>query len=800
MIKNYLKIAFRTLRKNKLFTGINTIGLAVAIGAGLILLLTAFFQLSFDRFHEDADQIYRVYWEEYKTSGVNRVAIMPAPFAEALLEESPEVQHAVRWAGGGGSIERGDEVMRVNLRYADPGFFKVFSFPLLKGDAESVLSGLNSVVLSEKVAAQLFGEQDAMGKTVAVKRRGAGELNLTVTGIISDPPPNSTLDYGMLTRFENSPNYASNRDSWDNVFLETFVQLHPESMPADLAPRLKRLVNQYQNESVAQLRRDGAVPDADGEVMRYQLQPLADLHFDTAVERGGLSKAFPYALILIAVLILAIASINFVNLTLGSSLRRATEVGVRKVMGASRRQLVLQFFGESLLMIGVALIIGLALTQWLLPEFNALFDLPLRLNHPHLLPALAAVVLFIGLAGGAYPAFVLSRFEASTVLRGGTNFQKPGRLRNLLVLFQFTFSVLLIACTIIVGQQLNYLRNKPMGFNKEQVISIPLSSEIEPRPTLNRLRNELSSRPEILHISAAYRNLGLGRDGSSVNSIIGFTQNEREVQTHWQPVDYDYIETMGMNIVAGRSFERGRSTDSTTAIVINQTFAKNLGLEEPVGKVLDMEPKREIIGVVQDFHFQSLATPVAPVSLTIDPEWPLNYIVVRVRPERPAETMALLENIWNRLHPKTPFMGSFLDENVNRLYETEAKMGKLFTSASVLAIVLSCLGLFGVSLLVITLRTKEIGIRKVLGASLAQIIGLVTGDFLKLVGVAVLLATPVAWWAMREWLSSYAYRIEIQWWVFLLAGILAAAIAFLTLSWNSMRAARSNPVEALRDE
>ena len=799
MLKNYLKIAVRNLWKNKVFTGINISGLALAIGAGVLLLLTALKQFSYDRFHENGDRIYRLFWEEYKTSGTERGSGMPAPLQPVLLEEVPGLELAIRWAGGPVSVIHDGQAMDMGIRYTEPEFFRMFSFPLLQGDAERVLADLNGVVLSEQYAKRLFGTEDPMGKPVRAIVNNK-PFQLVVTGVMKDPPDHSTLRYGMVTRFENHPAYQINKDQWDNHFHSVFVQLAPASTPAQVEAQLKVVVQKYRNESVEQLRRDGAIPDAEGEVLRLRLQALEDLHFDRTVDKDGVSVAFPVGLIIIAGFILAIAAINFVNLTLGTAVRRAREVGVRKVMGASRRQLLGQFWGEALLIAGIALVTGLSLTQWALPAFNQTFKQSVTLAHPHLLTAILAVLAIIGLSGGGYPALVLSRFEAADVIKGNTRIQKPGRLRNGLMLIQFTVSVLLIACTIIIAQQIGFLRNKPLGYNQDQVVSIPVGSELDGETTVMRLRQELARQPAVRSVSGAFRNFGRGRDGGIITSIIGFSQDEHELTTYWVPVDYDFLETMEIPLAEGRSFDRKRAKDSTEAVIINETFAAQLGEGSALGKVLQTEPAREVIGVVKDFHFLSLEESIEPLSLIIDRGFPINYALVRIAPDHLPATLALLEETWKGINPQSEYLGSFLDENNERLYQTEKAMGQIFTAAALLAIVLSCMGLLGIGMMVTGQRTKGIGIRKVLGASVGQIVRLVTSGFMQIVALAILLASPLAWWAMRSWLDGYAYRIDIQWWVFPAAGLLALVIAFATLGWQSVRAATANPVDSLRDE
>ncbi|MCB0549841.1 MAG: ABC transporter permease [Phaeodactylibacter sp.] len=803
MLKNYLKIAFRNLWKHKLFSGINVFGLGAAIGASLLLLLTALQQFSFDRFHDNGRHIYRAYLESYRTRGLERSANMPTPLQPVVEEEANAVEYAVRWRGGGATVEYEGERYQTGIRYTDPDFFRMFSFRLLEGDPARVLESPNSVVLSESEAVKFFGTAEGIiGRELKVLAGGAPK-NLQVTGVVEDKPHTSSLGYEMITRFENVPDYLDNADNWDNHNHALFLQLRGGESPASAEPMLAGIVEKYFSNTTELIEKEGASAPDGGPVLRLKLQPLYDLRFDRDISRDGISRAFPIGLLIGAFFILGIACINFVNLTLGSSITRAREVGVRKVLGASRRQLIGQFWGEALLVSGMALVLGLAVSQFLLPDFNRLFRAHIELNHPHLFLAVALILLAVGLLGGGYPAMVLSRFQAADVLKGDVQGQRPGRLRNLLVLAQFAISVLLISCTIIIGQQLQYLRHKPLGFNKEEVVSLPLAQGLDATQVLERLRNELAANPRVKSISAGYNNFGLGKDGSMYTSVISFTQDEREYYTHLQVADFGFTEALEIPLVEGRSFSKEHPTDTARAILINETFARQLGEGPYIGKVLEMEPRREVIGVMKDFHFQSLERPIEPLSVLLASpggDFPMNYIFVRISPDEVPATMAAIESTWKAVAPRAPFQASFLNENTNRLYRVEEVMGQLFISSALLAILLSCMGLFGIAVLAISQRTKEIGIRKVLGASVAGIVGLLSRDFMKMVALAILVAAPLAWLAMQAWLKNYAYRIDIQWWVFLLAGALAVLIAFVTLSLQSVRAARSNPVEALRSE
>jgi hypothetical protein len=540
-------------------------------------------------------------------------------------------------------------------------------------------------------------------------------------------------------------------------------------------------------------------------VFSLAAQPLRDVHFNPGIRGGSMrdsvSPAFVWGLLIIGLMILGIACINFVNLTLGMSVTRSGEVAVRKVLGAGRGQLLGQFWSEALVVVGLAVALGLLWTRLALPEYNAFFGIGLSLSDLSLAWALALIVVFAGLVGGGYPALVTARFQPVKILKKETVLSKPGRLRNGLIVIQFAISVLLIACTLIIGLQIRYLRAKPLGFNRSEVISIPVGNSAEAGTLIDRLRQRLNGHSAVHSISGAQINIGLGNDGSSYRSVVGMNQDGRQVATHWSPVDYDFLQTLDIALVAGRDFSRSHAADSTGAVIINETFARTLGYADPVGKFLQTDPQRQIIGVVGDYHFQSLAQAIEPLSLVLEPQRRFNYVLVRVANGDLPGTMALLERTWREVAPQAgAWNASFLDENTDRQYQQEARMAAMFRIAAGLAILLSCMGLFAIAVLTIAQRTKEIGIRKALGASSAHITALLARDFLLLVGFGFLIAAPLAWYAMRSWLADFAYRIDLSPWIFLVAGLAAAAVALLTIAVQTVRAALTNPVESLRSE
>jgi ABC-type lipoprotein release transport system permease subunit len=647
-----------------------------------------------------------------------------------------------------------------------------------------------------------------MGKQVQVKV-GDSWKAFAVTGVVADFPPNSSIHYAVVMRFENHPGYQHAKDVWDNAFHVVSLQLKEHVSAPVFEQKLRAFTKKYLAGALSNLKRDGGRPDEHGDLMSLRLLPLRELHFD--VEVGGddvnpVRKSFPYLLLSISLFILLIAGINFVNLSVARSLTRAREVGMRKALGAAKHQIIAQFWGEAFLILLLALVVGSGAAYLLLPEYKATFGFspPLTLlGEPAVLAALAAGFLLITILAGGYPAWLMTRFRTVLVLKGKVSAGGRNTLRNVLVTVQFAISTLLIGCTLVAWQQIGYLRDKPLGFNEEQVISIPVGNELTGDQALRLMRNQLAQRPEVLSVTGAARNLGHGLDGSETSSVRGFEHRGHEVRSQWMRVDYDYLQTLDVRLLAGRDFSRTHPTDSTRAVIINEAMAKHLGDKEPVGTLLnvdDGEPPMQVIGVVEDFHFKSLHSKIEPLTLVLDREWPVHYLLVKVRPDRLPASMEVLRKAWAVTAPKSEFQASFLDENTNRQYEGEERLSRIFITAAGLAILISCLGLFAMAVLVMAQRTKEIGIRKVLGASVGHLVGLLSRDFIVLVAVAILLATPAAWYFMGRWLQEFEYHISLSGWVLALAGVIAVGVALLTVSLQALKAALANPVESLRSE
>ncbi|WP_435357055.1 ABC transporter permease [Emticicia sp. SJ17W-69] len=815
MIRNYIKIAFRNLWKNKTYTAINIIGLSVAFGSSILLYLTSAFELSFDNFHKDSDRIFRLYFSSKQKDGTSNISgTMAYPLTPALKADFPELEGVTRINWGANSVVYKDKKFDKMIRSADADFLKMFSFPLLKGNVNTSLSALNNIVISKNMADDIFGKEEPMGKQLMLDI--AGKLSpFIVTGVMDDFPENSSIEYDAYIRTETFPEYERMKNEWNSQNHEVFVKLPPNVSQAAFEKRLEPFLQKYMKANFDAAKKEGQPKNELGQYFSLLLTPLNDIHFDTATVSGqGTSKAYVYTLLTIAGLILLIASINFINLTVATSLTRAKEVGVRKSLGANKSQLFLQNWGEAFLVCSVALIIGLGLAYASLPQFNKMFRSHLSINNFLVLSnliILAVGFLLVTFIAGGYPAMVASRFNIVEVLKGKLTMKKPGFLRNSLITTQFTIACLLISCTIVVFQQLKYLRTKPLGYNKEQVISVPINGAMQGSIAVEKMRNELLKYPSIVSISGSRINIGRGLDGSSSKSMSGFNyypnannlDDSREILTHWVFVEYDFLKTMDIKPLQGRDFSKQFGTDST-AIVVTESFAKQMGEKNAVDKFImpDSSVGRiKIIGVVPDFNLYSLHEKREAITLQLTRKMRgVTYILVRVNPQNMSASMDLVKKTWKEIAPETEFQGSFIDENVNRWYKKEERLSQIFTTAAGIAILLSCMGLFAIALIVIEQRTKEIGVRKVLGASIPNIVTLISKDFLKLVLVAFVIATPIGYYLMSKWLEDFAYKTDLSWWIFALAGIASLVIALITVSYQSIKAALMNPVKSLKTE
>ncbi|GAB4029056.1 ABC transporter permease [Spirosoma gilvum] len=809
MLSNYLKIALRTLWRSKGHVAINVVGLAVAFCICTFLFLTSYLQLTFDSFHEDGDRLFQTYYFSNDPEKPSKSGTMPLALLPALKADFPELEAGAQVVQGRKSlVEYKGNYFDKLITLTDPDFLTMFSFPMLKGSRSRALHDLSSIVISEDMAKAVFGADDPMGKTLLVGSDG-DQKQYIVTGVLATPPYNSSIQFDALVRVENSPNYQARKGNWYDNSHRVFLKLPAEVDQATFEARLKPFTQKYLAQSLDDLKKKGAKPDSHGDLFAIRLQKLADTHFDREVSGGrGAPMAMVYVLLGIAFFILLIACINFINLSIARSFMRAREVGVRKSLGALKTQLFVQIWSESTLICLAGFSLGVLLSYWLLPSFNAFFQARLELAHltqPGFIGLIVGIFVLVTLLAGGYPAWQMATFNPVEVLKGKISLKRPGFLRNSLLVTQFSLSSMLACATIIAMQQVDFLRQQPLGFQKEQVISIPVGNQVNGRQVLQRMRNVLATDPTVLAITGTDVNLGKGKDRVSSRSSVGFTFKGREITSDLLLVDYDYFKTLNIKLLAGRDFNPAYAADSVNRVVVTASMAKLLSEKNPVGSFYHDDAdtsgaQTQIIGVVPDFHLYSLADQAKPITIHISHADPIRYIFVRVSPQSLASSMDRMKQIWKEIAPQSEFMGSFLDENVDAWYQNEEMLSRMFSLASSIAILLSCIGLFAIALIVIEQRTKEIGIRKVMGASIPGIIVTLSRDFVKLVLIALAIAIPLAWFGMDKWLSGYAYRIDVSPWVFVLVGLSALFIALATISFHSIKAALVNPVKSLRSE
>ena len=806
MFKNYLKIAIRNLWKSKGYAFINITGLSVAFCISAFLFLTAYFQLSFDNFHQDKERVYATYFSSNDPEKAKASSSMPFPMTPALKAEFPEIEGIARVVNGSDVLEYKGKYFDKQVMFTDPDFLKIFTFPLVKGTVETALQDLSSIIISENMAKAVFGQEDPMGKSLQVGL-DANRKEYVVTGVLKDAPENSSIKYDAFVRTENSGGYNQSKEQWDAHSHRIYLKLAANVNQTAFENRLKSFTQKYFAGNISSLKKQGAKPDERGDIFAIRLQSLENLHFDSKISGGGAAPvALVYALIGIGFFILLIACINFINLNVARSFIRAREVGVRKSLGALKNQLFIQIWGEAAVICFFGFLTGIILAVLLLPSFNATFQSKLSLDYmlqPDKIALLTGLFLLVTLIAGGYPAWQMSKFNAVEVLKGRVTLKKPGVLRNSLIIAQFTLSSLLICCTIIAVQQVDHLRNQPLGFQKEEVISIPVGNKINGKKVLQRLRNELEGDPNVLAISGSGVNLGVGSDRSTSRSTIGFTYKEKEVLTDWLSIDYDYLKTLNIQLLAGREFNASYPSDSVDRVIITESMARMISEKDPVGKYFQTDTagvKLQIIGLVPDFNLYSSKNERKPITMHLGGAESVNYIFVRVAPQSLSLAMDRLKSVWRKVAPETEFTGTFVDENTNSWYREEGHLSKVFSLASGIAIMLSCLGLFAIALIVMEQRTKEIGVRKVLGASIAGLVFVLSKDFVKLVLIAIVIATPLAWFFMQKWLDNYAYRIAINPLIFVFVGFSAILIAIATVGFQSIKAALMNPVKSLKSE
>lgn len=782
MLQHYLKVALRNMFKYKGYSIINLAGLTIGLAICFMLFLWINDELSYDRFHENSDRMYRSAWEARFGDNEWKTPMVPVPLAETMVREFPEVENATQIYPGNMSLLLGENYVREKqMLFVDEAFFDVFTIKVVEGDAKLNLADVSSVVLTTESAERYFGTATGVvGKEIT---RNNGKT-LTVQGVVEPFPKQSHLEFDFLASLKHLKHIERRKTQWGSASVYTYFLMNDKADPIALDQKLQTYIDQN-------------VADDDFKVgnnfTRFPFEAITDIHL-----KPNLSYLWIFGII--AFFILILACVNFINLATARAVTRAREIGLRKVMGSRRGQLISQFFGEAFVFVIIAVVFAVLLADLALPQFNLLADKSLSLdflNTPFVWVLLIGLVAFTTLLTGVVPATILSAFVPVKVLKGALSKSRSGnRFRKGLVLMQFSVSAALIIGTLIIRNQLNYLQEHDLGFDQEQVVTLRKATGLGNNfyPFLDRIRN-LSGVKE----ASACQYL----PGDEYDSTIFLPEqpaNFKETSLTYSHVDEHFVDVLQLDITAGRNFDLDIKTDSS-AYLINETAAKRLGWEDPIGRTLSYGGYKEgqVIGVVKDFNFSSLHEEVSPIILRMN-NWKPSNIALRLEPGAIQDKLAAIQTVWKDMAPNVPFEFDFVDDQIDAMYEREQRMSSIFSLFAGLAIFIACMGLLGLSSFMITQRTKEIGIRKVLGASVSSIVQLLSKDFLQLVFFSLLIAIPMAWYFMNNWLADFAYRVSIHWSVFVLAGLAAIGIAVLTISVQSVRAALANPVDAIRSE
>ena len=806
MFKNYLKIAFRNLWKNKGFSIINICGLAIGLATCLLITLYVTDELSYDRYNKKADRIYRVNSDIRFGGSDLHLAVNSDPMGATLKKDYPQVEEYTRVYNSEGSklVKKGSQyINEQQIAYVDSTFFKVFTLPAISGNTETALNEPNSVVISESAAKKYFNKPDAVGKVLEVDKNP-----YKVTAVIKDVPRTSHFNFDLFLSMDNV-NYG-----WNNFLshnFQTYIVLRKGTDYKAFEKNFKSVIDKYVLPQAKQFMQIGSMDDFEkaGNKLIYSLMPLTDIHLhsDRFPELGtNGSIQYVYIFAAVALFVLLIACINFMNLATAHSANRAKEVGIRKVLGTEKKTLVKQFLLESIVTVTISLFLALGIAYLVLPMFNDVSTKSFTEKDFFTGKILLVILLLpfvVGTLAGFYPAFFLSHFKPIAVLKTNVagGFRKSS-LRNTLVVVQFICSIILIISTVIVYRQLNYIQTKNLGFNKDQVLIVNGTGGLG--DNAQAFKNEVlglsgvksASFTGFLPVSSSARN-----DNTFSNTAVMDSKNGVNMQ-RWT-VDYDYIKTLGMQIVKGRNFSKEFGSDSS-AVILNETAVKLFAFDSPLGQKIytfndnNKPVSYQVIGVVKNFHFESLRQNIGPLCMVLgNSPWITSF---KVNTSSIQTLVKQIEEKWKAMAPGLAFSYRFLDESFDEMYRSEQRLGKIAITFAILAIVIACLGLFGLVTYAAERRVKEIGIRKVLGASVGNIIGMLSKDFLKLVLIAAVISFPVAWWVMNKWLQDFAYRINISWWIFLVAGLIAALIALVTVSVQAIKAAIANPVKSLRTE
>ena len=792
MIRNYIKTAWRNLTRNKTFSIINISGLALGLTCSLLIFLWVQDERSVDGFHKNGKQLYQVYERNYYDGKVSADYPTQGLLAEELKRVIPEIQYAsgYEYATAPGTLSTFEANNKVNKNaglYAGEDFFRMFSYPLLQGTPQTALNSPYGIAISRKMAENFFGSsQKAFGQLI----RFENEYELKVTAVFENIPSNSSLQFDFLRTWTDFVKQNQWVHNWGNTDPATYVQLRDGADATKVESKIKDFIYRYQ-------AKDNSFR------VELALQPFAEKYLHSTFTNGYLDGGrieYVNLFTIIAVFILLIGCINFMNLATAQSAKRAKEVGLRKVVGAMRSSLIKQFIGEAILLTFFAIIIAIAFTIILVPAFNSLTgkQISLPVTQPVFWAAIASLILVTGVVAGSYPAIFLSSLNPVRVLKGSLKFNwKSAFFRQGLVVFQFALSIILIVGMIVMYRQMNYIQTKNLGYDRDNLVYIPIEGELIKKYEL--FKQQAAQLPGVTDISKMrnsptsidHHTTSISWPGKDPNLTVSFAD---------VVVGYDFIKTMKLQLKEGRDFSREFGADSAR-FLLNETAVNKIGLQHPIGeKVIWGNYPGTVVGVIKDFHFSSMHQAIDPLIVRLDDNWPWGTILVRTKTNNTKETISGLEKLCKTINPKFPFTYQFSDLEFTRLYKSEEIVSKLSNYFAFLAIFISCLGLFGLATFTAAQRTKEIGVRKVLGASVSTIVTMLSGSFVRLVAFAMIIAFPAAWWIMNKWLQNFAYKTDISWWIFVLAGIITIGIALITVSYQSIKAAVANPVKSLRTE
>jgi putative ABC transport system permease protein len=800
MFKNYFIIAWRNLLRNKIFSLIKILGLSIGLTVCMLIFLYTKDEISYDQFQENKQHLFRITqdWNMGVQSG-QTIGITNGIMGETFGKEIPEVQQFVRVNGVAVTVKKNNDVFTENPLFVDDNFFSVFTLPLIEGSKRTALQDPHSIVLSKDMAKKYFGTTDVVGKVMQIKIDTAFE-NFTVTAVAENSPQNSTIKAGMLMPYSFYKNYNSNKE-WIGGSLNTFLLLADNANVQTVEQKMQALFDKHTSEKIAQAEKDQGISIS----IKLHLQPITDIHLSTKTgpDNGlsdGSSPTYSYILSSIAIFILIIACINFINLAVAQSLKRSKEIGVRKVVGSTRNQLIKQFLVESFVVSLIAFVIAIALTQLVLPFFNELANKKLSLSYlsdGYLYIGYFLLLLVTSFAAGFYPSLVLSSFEPVKVLYSR---QKPGGrnyLTRALIVLQFALAIFLIIGSIAVNSQLNFLFHADLGYDGKNLVrmDIPVNNSSDKLPAL--FKNELLGKPNIVNVAAR----------SAGRSISGAKVDGKQIEIEYCKIDDQFLPTFKIPIIRGRNFSPSYPSDSMNSIIVNESFVKEAGwkLDQAVGKQVEFGESHDnrnvtVVGVVKDYHFLSLKEKISPEVFTMEPSFNFGEIWVKIKPTDIPHTLNVLQGTFKNILPYYPYSYDFMDDINAKNYEAETKWKQIIGIASALFIFISCIGLLGLVILSIQQRTKEIGIRKVLGAAVAKIVVLISRDFVILISIAFVIAVPAGYYFTDKWLQNFAYRINMAWWMFGLAGAVVILVALLTISFQAIKAALANPVKSLRTE